>query len=92
MAGETCRRDCQNMDKHKRYSNYIAGGRGEGMHRKKMIVIYAYIHRSDSSLLRASQKNCIKDHWITGSRIKDQGSRIKDQGSRIKMIQINGIN
>ena len=58
MAGETCRRDCQNMDKHKRYSNYIAGGRGEregeGMHRKKMIVIYAYIHRSDSSLLRAS--------------------------------------
>ena len=39
MAGETCRRDCQNMDKHKRYSNYIAGGRGEGegegMHRKK---------------------------------------------------------
>ena len=51
MAGETCRRDCQNMDKHKRYSNYIAGGRGEGegegMHRKKMNVIYAYIHRSD---------------------------------------------
>ena len=91
MAGETCRRDCQNMDKHKRYSNYIAGGRGEGMHRKKMIVIYAYIHRSDSSLLRASQKNCIKDHWIM-HWIKDQGSRIKDQGSRIKMIQINGIN
>ena len=56
MAGETCRRDCQNMDKHKRYSNYIAGGRGEGegMHRKNMTIIYAYIYRSDSSLLRAS--------------------------------------
>ena len=52
MAGETCRRDYQN----KRYSNYIAGGRGEGegMHRKNMTIIYAYIHRSDSSLLRAS--------------------------------------
>ena len=36
--------------------------RGEGMHYKKMTVIYAYLHRSDSSLLRASL-----DHWITGS-------------------------
>ena len=51
---------------------------------KKMTVIYAYIHRSDSSLLRASQENWIKDHWITGSRIKDQGSRIKDQNDTNK--------
>ena len=36
------------------------------------------------SIQGVSWKNRIKDHRITGSRIKDQRSKIKDQGSRIK--------